>query len=104
MSSPNGQADTAHRTASRMTRELASWLPAAGSADSDLNPELSTLVSRSRDLVRNHGVTSGAFQTLIDNVVGTGLRLAAQPDYRTLGRDKTWADAWARQVEALWRS
>nr|WP_244427592.1 phage portal protein [Bartonella queenslandensis] len=85
-------------------RELASWLPSTGSADSDLNPELATLVSRSRDLVRNHGVASGAFQTLTDNVVGTGLRLAAQPDYRTLGRDKTWADIWARQVEALWRS
>ncbi|WDU57869.1 phage portal protein [Pseudemcibacter aquimaris] len=98
------QPDTAHRAASTAARELASWLPHAGSADSDLIPELGTLVSRSRDLVRNHGVASGAIQTLTDNVVGTGLRLAAQPDYKSLGKDKAWADEWSRQVESQWRS
>lgn len=61
-------------------------------------------MSRSRDLVRNNGIASGAIQTLTDNIVGTGLRLAAQPNYRALGRDKAWADAWARHVEALWRN
>ena len=104
MTTINGRPDTAHRAASRSARELASWLPPAGSADSDLIPELGTLVSRSRDLVRNHGVASGAFQTLTDNVVGTGLRLAARPDYKSLGREKAWADEWARHVESLWRS
>lgn len=104
MTKSNGQPDTAHRAASLSARELASWLPPAGSADSDLIPELGTLVSRSRDLVRNHGVASGAFQTLTDNVVGTGLRLAAQPDYKSLGKDKEWADEWSRHVESLWRS
>ena len=104
MTKSNGQPDTAHRAASLSARELASWLPPAGSADSDLIPELGTLVSRSRDLVRNHGVASGAFQTLTDNVVGTGLRLAAQPDYKSLKKDKAWADEWSRHVESLWRS
>jgi capsid protein len=64
----------------------------AGSPDSDLLEELPTLVSRSRDLARNHGVASGAIQTLVDNVVGTGLRLSALPDYKALGKDKEWAD------------
>ena len=95
---------TAHRGASHTSRELASWQPLAGSPDSDLIDELSTLVSRSRDLTRNHGVAAGAVQTLVDNVVGTGLRLSAVPDYRALGKDKSWAEAWSRKTEALWRS
>ena len=50
---------TAHRATSLSARELALWLPPATSADSNLIPELGALVSRSRDLVRNHGVASG---------------------------------------------
>lgn len=96
--------DTAHRAASTTARELSSWNPPIGSADSDLVDELSTIVSRSRDLVRNHGVASGAIQTIVDNVVGTGLRLSAIPDYKALGKDKDWADSWSRKTEALWRS
>jgi capsid protein len=80
--------DTAHRAASLRARELASWMPLLGSADSDLLSELPTLVSRSRDLTRNHGVAAGAIQTLVDNVIGTGLRLAAIPDYRALGKNQ----------------
>ena len=95
--------DTAHRGASHTARELSSWLPPLGSADTDLLSELPTLVARSRDLVRNHGVAAGAIQTLVDNVVGTGLRLVALPDYKALGRDKTWADEWSRHTESLWR-
>ena len=104
---PNGQPvaqDAAHRGASLSARELSSWLPSLGSADTDLLGELPTLVARSRDLVRNNGVASGAIQTLVDNVVGTGLRLSAMPDYKALGRDKEWADEWSRKTEALWRS
>lgn len=95
--------DSVHRGASLNARELSSWQPALQSADADLMGELPTLVARSRDLVRNHGVASGGIQTLIDNVVGTGLRLSAKPDYVALGRSKQWADDWSKQVEALWR-
>ena len=37
-------------------------------------------------------------------IVGSGLRLAARPDYVALGKPKEWADEWARQVESLWRT
>lgn len=95
--------DTSHRAASRTSRELSSWTPGIGSADSDLNHEIPTLVSRSRDLIRNHGVASGGIQTLTDNVVGIGLRLSAKPDYVALGKSKESADEWSKQVESLWR-
>ncbi len=55
-------------------------------------PKIGTLVSRSRDLSRNRGVASGALQTLPDNVVGIGLRLATGSDDKSLGQDKAWAD------------
>lgn len=95
--------DVAHRAASLSARELASWQPGLGSADADLLDELPTLVSRSRDLTRNHGIAAGAVQTLVDNVVGTGLRLVATPDFRLLGKTKEWADEWSTTVEAHWR-
>jgi lambda family phage portal protein len=62
------------------------------------------LVSRSRDLVRNNGIAAGAIETLKDNVIGTGLRLSATPDWRWLGRDADWAEEWSTKVESEWRS
>ena len=56
--------ETSHKAASHTLREIASWQPGRGSADSDLLPELSTMVARSRDLSRNHGIAAGAMQTL----------------------------------------
>jgi lambda family phage portal protein len=96
--------DSAHMAASLRSRELAGWDPVAGSADSDLLPDLGTLRPRSRDLSRNHGIASGAHQTLVDNIVGTGLRLVSMPDYRALGKDKKWAEAWSTDVESKWRA
>jgi lambda family phage portal protein len=99
----SGASSGAHRGASFSSKELMSWNPAAGSADADLLGDLDTLRSRSRDLARNNGIASGVQQTLVDNVVGIGLRLVAQPDYRALGKTKEWAEEWAARTEALWR-
>lgn len=96
--------DTSHKAASHTLREIASWQPGKGSADSDLLPELNTIVARSRDLSRNHGIAAGAMQTLSDNIVGTGFRLSAKPDYKALGKTKEWEEEWQVHVEALWRS
>jgi len=99
-----GWTDTAHSGASWQRKELADWRPTVDPADVELLPELDALVARSRDLGRNHGVASSAFQVQIDNVLGTGLRLAAQPDYRALGKDITWAEEWSRRTESLWKA
>lgn len=94
----------AHQGASLDVRDLATWQPTRGSADADLLPELGLLTARSRDLARNTDVAAGAFQTMVDNVVGTGLRLASTPDYRLLGKDKAWAEDWSNTVESHWRT
>lgn len=92
-------ADTAHQGASITDSRLSGWIPAGGSADADLLNELFALTPRSRDLVRNHPVASGAAQTLKDNIVGHQLRLSSQPKYRMLGKDREWASAWSNAVE-----
>lgn len=94
----------AHDGASRISQQLASWQPFAGSADTDTLLDLPLLTSRNRDLARNNGIASGAIQTTADNVVGTGLRLSALPDWRLLGKTQEWAAEWSRQVESLWRT
>lgn len=95
--------ETSYKGASYTARELSSWLPALSSADRELFGELQTLVARSRDLIRNNGIASGAVQTLVDNVVGGGFKLVSIPDNRILDQEKEWLENWARKVEALWR-
>lgn len=96
--------DTAHFAASRHAREFKHWNPLLESADGELLYETDTIAARAYDLERNNGIAGGAVRTKVDNVVGTGLRLAARPDYRALGRDKQWATDWARITESKWRS
>lgn len=96
--------DTAHFAASRTARELRHWTPPLQPADTELYGETDAIAARSYDLERNNGIAGGAIRTQVDNILGTGLRLSAKPDYRALGRTKEWADDWARNTEAKWRT
>jgi lambda family phage portal protein len=93
---------TPHQGASYSTREMTAWRPVLRSADGDLLRDQATLISRGRDLDRNSGIAHGGVQTIVDNVVGTGLRLNPRPNYVALGQSKAWADEWAKQVRAGW--
>lgn len=83
---------------------MTSWRPQPGSADADMLLDLTELVPRSRDLDRNNGIARGILTTKVDNVVGTGLRLAARPDYRALGWTAQQASEWSRNVESKWKA
>jgi lambda family phage portal protein len=96
--------DTAYAGASYCRKQLSNWWPIRSPADIEIIPELGTLVARARDLDRNNGVAAGGFQSLNDNVVGTGLRLAPSPDYRAMGRTIEWAEEWSRTVESAWKT
>jgi lambda family phage portal protein len=91
------------------TQEMANWFPWIRSADSEINPFRDRVVGRSRDLTRNDGWSSGAVLRVLDNVIGTHLRLSSTPDYRALKArfggafDAVWADEFRRAAEALWR-
>ncbi|MGZ5030523.1 MAG: phage portal protein, partial [Methylobacter sp.] len=90
---------TAHVAADTSDSRLSTWFPHAGSADADLLDDLSLITPRARDLARNNPIASGVRQTLTDNVVGSQLRLCAQPQYRLLKKDKEWAMQWGNAAE-----
>lgn len=95
----------AYQSASMDTRELAGWMPRrASSADADLLPEIGPIRDRARDADRNNGLARGGINTILDNVVGTGLRLSARPNYLALGKPKEWAVEWSQQMEALFHA
>lgn len=95
--------ETAYSGASRFDTDLLSWRPALRSPDVELLPEWETLTARTRDITKNHGIASGAVQSHVDTVVGTGLRLVAKPDWKALGLTREWAEGWEREVQARWR-
>src|SRR4051812_25063598 len=97
-------ADTAYSGASVVRKELSQWLPTTQPADAELLPEQEMLIARARDLGRNHGIASSNNQTQVDNIVGTGLRLAATPDYFAMGKSIEWAELWSRKTEVMWRA
>lgn len=85
-------------------RDMASWQPMLASIDTELNGQpWETIAARSRDLSRNHGLASGAIETRKDSIVGTGLRLCLEPDFRALGITEDVAEEWGDYTEALWR-
>lgn len=95
-------AATAYVGASRSDRALSQWNPQVGDADSDAIYDLDVLRARSRDLLRNAPLAGGAVNTVVTNVVGTGLVLEPQIDAKTLGMSEDEADAWEAQTEREW--
>ena len=61
-----------------------------------------TLRERSRDLLRNEPLAVGAVNTVVTNVVGTGLTLKSQIDRDVLKMTEEQADAWEAQAEREW--
>ena len=79
-----------------------SWLPGGGSADQDLLPDLNKLRERSRDLVRNDGIASGAIDTIVTNIIGSGIRPQSRLDKEALKISEDYAEKLQRQIEAVW--
>lgn len=91
--------------ASRTKKSLLGWLSKAGSPDEDVTANLATLRERSRDLYMGTPLATGALETLVTNVVGSGLRLNVQVDADALGLSEDEAEEWGRRTErefALW--
>ncbi len=77
---------------------LAGWSPRSADAESDTHYDLPVLRARARDLVRNAPLASGAINTMVTNVVGTGLSLQPQPDGEFLGLSDDEQEAWAEDT------
>jgi len=89
--------------ASRTRRTISEWMPKDGDPDSATIQDLPELRKRSRDLVKNAPLATGAINTCCTNIVGSGLKLHSQIDRKTLssfGEDQ--AEAWEATTEAEW--
>ena len=70
----------------RTDREQTAWEVSDGSPDADLNADtLATLRERSRDRVRNDAIAAASIGSLVDNVVGIGLRPQLNLPWKLLG-------------------
>jgi lambda family phage portal protein len=74
--------------------QLAGWRTRAGSPDSDIIPDLDRLRQRSRDLSRNAPVATGAINTSVHHVIGTGLSCRPKVNAQLLGLTEEQAAAW----------
>ena len=81
---------------------LRNWNPYAGDANADSVYDLPTLRSRSRDLARNAPIGGAALNTVVSNVIGTGLSMQSNPDAKYLGWSDEQANEWKREVESEW--
>jgi lambda family phage portal protein len=103
MASAHVPPPTPYAGADSFTQELGNWFPRLDSANSEYLWDRDKIVARTRDLVRNSGWSAGAVTRWVDNIVGSGFRLSARPDYRALGQPPEWAAEWAPDVEGRFR-
>jgi lambda family phage portal protein len=86
----------------RDKRSMRRWRMVEQSANADTIPDLPDLRARSRDLVRNTPVATGALATVVTNVVGDGLSLMAQVDRDALELEGDAADEWQEYAQREW--
>lgn len=88
-------------------RQTQAWQTVDGSADQVTLPDLPELRERSRDLIRNAPLATGAINTVVTNVVGTGLKLQSRIDRDVLkgvlGNTEEEFEAFERAAEREFR-
>jgi lambda family phage portal protein len=96
------QAMEAFQGASQSSFTGQSWFTYLTASDAELNPERLTLVARSRDLNKNNSLASGAYGTLCDNVIGTGLTASPSVNAALLGLDNEEAQLANLAIKNEW--
>jgi lambda family phage portal protein len=84
---------------SRSRPSMVNYNPLAGDPDDELTWDLPTLRARSRDLYKNAPVATGAINTNVTNVIGTGLSLQSRIKAKVLGLTPEQAAAWQDNTE-----
>lgn len=85
--------------AARKTRMNRDWIPTLGSADTDILFDLNLLRARSRELVRNDGYAQ-VLDSIVDHVVGCGLRPHSRVNAKLLQMDPKAARAFEETADA----
>lgn len=85
--------------ASSKKRNFIGWVSESKTADEDITTHLPKLRERSRDLYVSGGISSGAINKIVTNVIGSGLQLNSQIDHEYLGITREQASIVERQIE-----
>lgn len=85
--------------ASRLSRELSMNSAPIRSADAEMLPDKRRIDANARDATRHDGYAMGTVATHRDSIVGAQFILNAQPKYKVLGMDETWAEEFQEEVE-----
>lgn len=82
-------------------RRIGSWGTSTQGVNTSLAWSLNTLRARSRELVRNKDIASGAVDTWVSNLIGTGITPRWQIEDKELKRDiqSLWTD-WCQESDA----
>lgn len=85
--------------ASRVKKSLRGWTANSRTPQEDIDFNIDVLRQRSRDLYMSAPLAASAIKTNRTNVVGAGLKLKAQIDFKFLGMTKEQADEWEMNTE-----
>ena len=94
----------AYNAGSKKRRTIKEFNPKTGDADADSLADLPTIRSRSRSLLRNTPIASGAIRTNSVHVIGSGLKLQSRINADVLGMSEEDADKWQQKTEAEFNS
>lgn len=73
--------------------------PAVRDVSDDVRAAWTSAAGRTFDALQNNGWIAGGVESAISTIIGTGLKLNAQPDHEVLGISPGEAAKWARKVE-----
>src|SRR5690606_2069076 len=96
-----------HSGASTTKNSLRGWISTSRSPQEDIGNNLALLRERSRDLYMSGGLATSAINKNKSNVLGSGLTLKCQLNYRALGLTPQEAKEWEEKTERefeLWAS
>nr|WP_229521467.1 phage portal protein [Paenibacillus monticola] len=94
-----------HNGASRQKKSMQGWESTSRSPQEDVGSNLRLLRERSRDLYMSGGIAAGAINKNKSNILGSGLSLKCQLNYRMLDITPEQAKAWEDKTEfefSLW--
>ncbi|MFU1797368.1 phage portal protein [Paenibacillus azoreducens] len=94
-----------HSGASQKKKSMQGWDSTSRSPQEDIGNNLKLLRERSRDLYMSGGLAAGAIKKNQSNVLGSGLSLKCQLNYRLLGITAEQAKEWEERTEfefGLW--
>ncbi len=79
------------------------WRPPQGDADADTLTDRQSIINRSRDLVRNEPIATGAVNTKTLHTIGSGLTLHSRINRHILGISEETAQKKQNIIESEWK-